>query len=95
MKTITTCLLFMMLVNAYIVTKTFDTITKDIEANKNSFAVQTVTTQPYNEIREVRVTGYIPTGTKTAIGENVVVGRTAAISPNCLDSLYFLLLSRK
>ena len=87
MKTITTCLLFMMLVNAYIVTKTFDTITKDIEANKNSFAVQTVTTSPYNGIKEIRVTGYIPTGNKTALGQNVIVGRTAAISPKCLDLL--------
>ena len=87
MKTITICLLFMMLVNAYIVTKTFDTITKDIEANKNSFAVQTVTTSPYNGIKEIRVTGYIPTGNKTALGQNVIVGRTAAISPKCLDLL--------
>ena len=38
-------------------------------------------------IREVRVTGYIPTGNKTAIGEDVVVGRTAAISPACLELL--------
>ena len=36
--------------------------------------------------REMRVTGYTPTGSKTALGENVVVGYTAAISPNCADS---------
>ena len=36
--------------------------------------------------REMRVTGYIPTGNKTALGEDVVVGYTAAISPNCADS---------
>lgn len=37
--------------------------------------------------REMRVTGYIPTGNKTALGENVIVGRTAAVSRNCLDLL--------
>lgn len=36
--------------------------------------------------REMRVTGYTPTGDKTALGEKVVVGYTAAISPNCADS---------
>ena len=36
--------------------------------------------------REMRVTGYTPTGNKTALGEDVVVGYTAAISPNCADS---------
>ena len=36
--------------------------------------------------REMRVTGYTPTGNKTALGEDVVVGYTAAISPNCANS---------
>ena len=35
---------------------------------------------------EMRVTGYTPTGNKTALGEDVVVGYTAAISPNCANS---------
>ena len=34
----------------------------------------------------MRVTGYTPTENKTALGEKVVVGYTAAISPNCADS---------
>lgn len=37
--------------------------------------------------RDMRVTGYVPTGNKTALGENVVVGRTAAVSRNCMDLL--------
>ena len=44
------------------------------------------TTVADTKTREMRVTGYIPTGNKTALGENVVVGYTAAISPNCADS---------
>lgn len=37
--------------------------------------------------RDMRVTGYVPTGKKTALGKNVVVGRTAAVSRNCMDLL--------
>lgn len=37
--------------------------------------------------RNMRVTGYTPTGNKTALGEDVVVGRTAAVSRNCMDLL--------
>ena len=44
------------------------------------------TTVADTKTREMRVTGYTPTGKKTALGENVVVGYTAAISPNCADS---------
>ena len=44
------------------------------------------TTVADTKTREMRVTGYTPTGDKTALGENVVVGYTAAISPNCADS---------
>lgn len=32
----------------------------------------------------MRITGYTPTGNKTALGEKMVVGRTAAVSPNCI-----------
>lgn len=44
------------------------------------------TTITDTKTREMRVTGYTPTGNKTALGEDVVVGYTAAISPNCADS---------
>ena len=44
------------------------------------------TTVADDKTREMRVTGYTPTGSKTALGEKVVVGYTAAISPNCADS---------
>lgn len=44
------------------------------------------TTVADTKTREMRVTGYKPTGNKTALGEDVVVGYTAAISPNCAGS---------
>ena len=44
------------------------------------------TTVADTKTREMRVTGYTPTGNKTALGEDVVVGYTAAISPNCANS---------
>ena len=87
MRTMAVCLLLMVLVNAYMVTIAFSTLIDEIETNRNPIAIQTITTQPYEGIREVRVTGYIPTGNKTALGQNVIVGRTAAISPKCLDLL--------
>ena len=44
------------------------------------------TTVADTKTREMRVTGYTPTGKKTALGEKAVAGYTAAISPNCADS---------
>ena len=41
------------------------------------------TTVADTKTREMRITGYVPTGSKTALGENVVVGKTAAVSNNC------------
>ena len=51
-----------------------------------SIELHQYTTVADTKTREMRVTGYTPTGSKTALGENVVVGYTAAISPNCADS---------
>lgn len=51
-----------------------------------SIELHQYTTVADTKTREMRVTGYTPTGNKTALGENVVVGYTAAISPNCADS---------
>ena len=39
------------------------------------------------KVREMRVTGYLPTGKKTALGEKVITGKTAAVSRNCIDLL--------
>lgn len=39
------------------------------------------------KVREMRVTGYLPTGNKTALGEKVITGKTAAVSRNCIDLL--------
>ena len=36
-----------------------------------------------SKVITMRITGYIPTGNKTAIGQKMVVGRTAAVSPAC------------
>ena len=51
-----------------------------------SIELHQYTTVADTKTREMRVTGYTPTGDKTALGEKVVVGYTAAISPNCADS---------
>lgn len=39
------------------------------------------------KVREMRVTGYLSTGKKTALGEKVITGKTAAVSRNCIDLL--------
>ena len=39
------------------------------------------------KVREMRVTGYLPTNNKTALGEKVITGKTAAVSRNCIDLL--------
>ena len=51
-----------------------------------SIELHQYTTVADTKTREMRVTGYTPTENKTALGEKVVVGYTAAISPNCADS---------
>ena len=51
-----------------------------------SIELHQYTTVADTKTREMSVTGYTPTGNKTALGEKVVVGYTAAISPNCADS---------
>ena len=42
---------------------------------------------PINKVRTMRVTGYTPTGKKTALGDKLVVGKTAAVSRNCKELL--------
>lgn len=51
-----------------------------------SIELHQYTTVADTKTRRMRITGYTPTGNKTALGEDVVVGYTAAISPNCADS---------
>jgi 3D (Asp-Asp-Asp) domain-containing protein len=43
--------------------------------------------QPVEKVRTMRVTGYTPTGNKTALGDNLIVGKTAAVSRNCMELL--------
>ena len=35
------------------------------------------------KVTDMRITAYIPTGNKTALGEEMIPGRTAAVSPAC------------
>ena len=46
-----------------------------------------VTNSGITKVREMRVAGYLPTGNKTALGEKVITGKTAAVSRNCIDLL--------
>ena len=43
--------------------------------------------EPIEKVRTMRVTGYTPTGNKTALGDKLVVGKTAAVSRNCMELL--------
>lgn len=43
--------------------------------------------EPIEKIRTMRVTGYTPTGNKTALGDKLIVGKTAAVSRNCMELL--------
>ena len=43
--------------------------------------------EPIEKVRTMRVTGYTPTGNKTALGDKLVVGKTAAVSRNCKELL--------
>ena len=52
---------------------------------EHSYYIQTITDP--TKVRDMRVTAYLPTGNKTALGDNVVVGRTAAVSSRCNDLL--------
>ena len=36
--------------------------------------------EPIEKVRTMRVTGYTPTGNKTALGDKLIVGKTAAVS---------------
>ena len=42
---------------------------------------------PVEKVRTMRVTGYTPTGSKTALGDKLIVGKTAAVSRNCMELL--------
>ena len=42
---------------------------------------------PIEKVRTMRVTGYTPTGNKTALGDNLIVGKSAAVSRNCMELL--------
>ena len=41
----------------------------------------------HTKSKDMRITGYLPTGNKTALGEDVIVGRTAAVSRDCIEFL--------
>ena len=43
--------------------------------------------EPIEKVRIMRITGYTPTGNKTALGDKLIVGKTAAISRNCMELL--------
>lgn len=43
--------------------------------------------EPIEKVRTMRVTGYTPTGSKTALGDKLIVGKSAAVSRNCMELL--------
>ena len=54
---------------------------KDFSSEYNYYVSEIIVDD--TKVTDMRITGYLPTGNKTALGENVVVGRTAAVSNNC------------
>lgn len=43
--------------------------------------------EPIEKVRTMRVTGYTPTGNKTALGDKLIIGKSAAVSRNCMELL--------
>lgn len=43
--------------------------------------------EPIEKVRTMRVTGYTPTSNKTALGDKLIIGKTAAVSRNCMELL--------
>lgn len=94
--TITAISIVTLVVNLIFLSSIFDVSTKTLESiTELSQKIETLEfdvwiEEPEPQIikqRDMRVTGYVPTGNKTALGEDVVVGRTAAVSRNCMDLL--------
>lgn len=57
------------------------------ELNVSIHQPMTVVNQQNVKAVNMRITGYLPTGNKTALMEDVKVGWTAAVSPNCIEFL--------
>lgn len=54
---------------------------KDITEIYNTYITEIIIDE--TKLTEMRITAYIPTGNKTALGEEMIPGRTAAVSPAC------------
>ena len=50
-------------------------------------SIKDISISPNTTYSNMRITGYLPTGNKTALMEDVKVGWTAAVSPNCIHFL--------
>ena len=83
---IVVCYLTLSLIISTFVTINLWYISKSVKDFKVEIHKHQYTTVADDKTRDMRVTGYTPTGKKTALGEDVIVGYTAAISPNCADS---------
>ena len=63
------------------------------QVNKSKQTIDTTTTNKIitytlsNKVYKMRVTGYLTSNVKSCIGEKIVSGGTAAVSPNCIELL--------
>ena len=67
--------------------KELDTKISSLQQKMDTIEGLILEKEPIEKVRTMRVTGYIPTGSKTALGDKLVVGKTAAVSRNCMELL--------
>ena len=67
--------------------KELDTKISSLQQKMDTMEGLILEKEPIEKVRTMRVTGYIPTGNKTALGDKLIVGKTAAVSRNCMELL--------
>ena len=67
--------------------KELDTKISSLQQKMDTIEGLILKKEPIEKVRTMRVTGYTPTGSKTALGDKLIVGKTAAVSRNCMELL--------
>lgn len=67
--------------------KELDTKISSLQQKMDTIEGLILEKEPIEKVRTMRVTGYTPTGNKTALGDKLIVGKTAAVSRNCMELL--------
>lgn len=67
--------------------KELDTKISSLQQKMDTMEGLILKKEPIEKVRTMRVTGYTPTGNKTSLGDKLIVGKTAAVSRNCMELL--------